>query len=224
MPYEVMASAFGILAALACVPLAVGPVRFWRDTGKDAVRPLDGRALLRGLKDAISLRYLSGGGGGCISAGDAPSQARRWFHHLTFYGFLLCLASTTVAAVYHNLLGREAPYAFASAPVVLGCAGGLGLLVGPAGLLWLKAKRRAGSADPGHAAMDVAFLVLLALTSLTGFLLLLMRESAAMGSLLGIHLGTVAGLFLSLPYSKFVHAGYRFCALVRNAMEEGGGR
>ena len=67
--------------------------------------------------------------------------------------------------------------------------------------------------------MDLVFLVLLFETSLTGFLLLASRESAAMGPLLGVHLGAVAGLFLMLPYGKFVHGLYRVCALVRSAME-----
>ena len=32
--------------------------------------------------------------------------ARR-FHHLTFYGFLLCFASTSVATLYHYVLGLQ---------------------------------------------------------------------------------------------------------------------
>jgi citrate/tricarballylate utilization protein len=68
--------------------------------------------------------------------------------------------------------------------------------------------------------MDIAFLALLFSSSATGFLLLGLRESAAMGTLLAIHLGVVAGLFITMPYGKFVHAIYRFAALVRNALEE----
>jgi citrate/tricarballylate utilization protein len=41
----------------------------------------------------------------------------------------------------------------------------------------------------------------------------------AMGVLLAIHLGVVLGLFLTLPYGKFVHAVYRFAALVRYRLE-----
>ena len=39
--------------------------------------------------------------------------------------------------------------------------------------------------------MDVAFIVMLFLTSLTGMALLLLRETAAMGPLLALHLGVV---------------------------------
>ena len=68
--------------------------------------------------------------------------------------------------------------------------------------------------------MDVAFLVVLFLTSLTGLVLLLLRDTAAMGTLLVIHLAVVAGLFITLPYGKFAHVVYRYAALVRYAIEE----
>jgi citrate/tricarballylate utilization protein len=68
--------------------------------------------------------------------------------------------------------------------------------------------------------MDVAFLVLLFLTSFTGMILLAFRATAAMGTLLVIHLAVVAGLFITLPYGKFAHALYRYLALVRYAIEQ----
>ena len=67
--------------------------------------------------------------------------------------------------------------------------------------------------------MDVAFIALLFLTSLTGLILLGVRETAAMGVLLAVHLGFVFTLFLVMPFSKFVHAIYRFAALLRHAVE-----
>ncbi len=51
-------------------------------------------------------------------------------------------------------------------------------------------------------------------------LLLILRETPAMGILLGVHLGVVLGLFITLPYGKLVHAVYRYAALVRNATEQ----
>ena len=66
----------------------------------------------------------------------------------------------------------------------------------------------------------VAFLFLLFFTSATGFLLLALRSTAAMGVLLTVHLGFVLGLFLTLPYGKFVHSVYRFAALLRYAIEK----
>ena len=97
---------------------------------------------------------------------------------------------------------------------------GVGLLIGPMGQLWLKGKRNPVLSDPTQSGMDLAFLVLLFLSSLTGLLLLLVRETLAMGLLLVAHLGAVMGLFLTMPHGKFAHAVYRVAALVRFAIEE----
>ena len=73
--------------------------------------------------------------------------------------------------------------------------------------------------DEARTGMDVAFIAMLFLTSLTGMALLLLRETAAMGPLLALHLGVVFALFITMPYGKFVHGIYRFVALVRYARE-----
>lgn len=220
LPHTFMVGIFGIVGMLVVVALTAEVVRFGRDSGDTAGAFLNLSAFGVALSETLRLRYLGGGGDGCAYPAEVPSQARRWFHHLTFYGFLLCLAATTVAALYHNLLGWKAPYPLFSAPVLLGCIGGAGLLLGPLGLLWLKIYRNPELNDRAQTGMDVAFLVLLFLTSITGFLLLLFRESSAMGALLAVHLGIVLGLLVTLPYGKFVHGIYRFAALVRNANEK----
>ena len=50
--------------------------------------------------------------------------------------------------------------------------------------------------------------------------LLLLRDTAAMGPLLALHLGVVFALFITMPYGKFVHGFYRFAALLRYAQEQ----
>ena len=54
-------------------------------------------------------------------------------------------------------------------------------------------------------------------------LLLALRETALMGTLLAVHLGFVAGLFITMPYGKFIHMLYRYAALVKNAIEQSRG-
>jgi citrate/tricarballylate utilization protein len=197
----------------------MGLRNFWNESGEPWSVLFNMRVLGRAAREAFTLRYLDGGGDGCAYPGDVPSNARRQFHHLTFYGFLLTFASTSVAAIYHNVLGVEAPYPFFSLPVLLGTAGGVGLLVGPVGLLLLKGRRNREVSDEGQSSLDITFLVLLLLIGLTGLLLLALRETAAMGMLLAVHLGLVLGLFVTMPYGKFVHGLYRFAALARNAVE-----
>jgi len=220
LPHNVMAGAFGVVSLLIAAAFIMGFVRFWPDMGEDVGEFVSRGSFGRATLDALRLKYLDGGGDGCTYPGGRPSFARRRFHHLTFYGFLLCFAATSVATLYHYVFGWKAPYPFWSLPVLLGTLGGVGLLIGPAGLLWLMRKRDPELADPKQAGMDAGFLILLFLTSLTGLLLLALRETRTMGLLLGVHLGVVLALFLTLPYGKFVHAFYRFAALVRFHIEK----
>jgi citrate/tricarballylate utilization protein len=204
IPHNVMAGAFGAVFLFVVLALATSVARFWR-----------AGSLGEAASDALTLKYLDGGGEGCTYPDEKPSFARRRFHHLTFYGFMLCFAATCVATVYHYAFGWKAPYPFFSLPVLLGTLGGIGLLIGPAGLLWLRARRDPALTDQKQSGMDLGFLALLFLTSLTGLLLLAFRETRGMGTLLALHLGVVLTLFLTLPYGKFVHGFYRLAALAR---------
>ena len=219
MPHNAMAALFGTVFLYAVVALVMGVRAFWRDIGEPVGMKGDAGSLWQAIRDAASLRYLDGGGVGCFNEDDRPTDRRRLYHHFTFYGFLLCFASTSVATLYHYLLAREAPYPWWDAPVVLGTLGGIGLLVGPIGLLAEQWKRDPVLVDRQRMGMDTAFIVMLFLTSLTGMALLILRATPAMGPLLALHLGVVFALFLTLPYGKFVHGIYRFAALVRYARE-----
>ena len=214
-----LVAVFGVAALFSLIVLAVGFVRFCRDIGEKPSDLFGFAGLKLPLKETLRLEYLDNSGLNCSSPDDKGSPNRRWFHHLTFYGFLLCLASTAVAAIFDNIFHRPAPYGYASPPVILGVLGSLGLLSGPIGLLVLKMRRNRDLSERDQIGMDTAFLVLLALASLTGLLLLILRESSSMGTLLVVHLGIVMGIFLTLPYGKFVHGIYRFGAIAKYALE-----
>ena len=193
---------------------ATRPWRRWKGPGLLASVPA-----WRAVRDALTLRNLHAHGADCTYGGEElRSSLRRWFHHCTFYGFGLCFAATSVAAMYH-WLGWPAPYSYASLPVVLGTAGGFGLLIGPAGLYSIDRLRDPGAANPADRFLEHGLIVLLFLSSLTGLALLVFRETPAMAYLLIVHLGVVLALFLTLPYGKFVHGLYRTAALVKHASE-----
>jgi citrate/tricarballylate utilization protein len=219
VPHPVMAWSFGSVSVFVLIAFAAGFARFWRSSGERLSGLVNPGALTKALVDVLTLRYLDGGGGGCSYPGERQSQSRRWLHHFTFYGFALCFASTSTAAFYHYALGWKAPYGYFSAPVLLGTSGGIALAVGALGLLWLKRTRNPETQAGVQNGMDVAFLTLLFLASITGLLLLALRQTAAMSVLLIVHLGIVLALFLTLPYGKFVHAVYRSAALVKYALE-----
>ncbi|MGO4330305.1 tricarballylate utilization 4Fe-4S protein TcuB [Cupriavidus sp. 2TAF22] len=221
-PHNLLAAMFGLVFGLAIVALGVGVMRFWRKvTPGELAGEARGPAIGGAAHDALRLRYLDGGHGqGCNNADDAFTLWRRRFHHFTFYGFMLCFAATAVATLYHYLLDLHAPYALGSLPVLLGTAGGIGLLIGTAGLFWLNLKRDPRTGDAAQKPMDRGFIALLFLTSLSGLALLAWRDSAAMALLLALHLGVVMALFLTLPYGKFAHGIYRSAALLKWNIEK----
>ena len=217
-PHNLLVTMFGAVSAYVVFALGMGVANFWK-AAKPGATTAD--AAIEATRNALTLKYLDGGHGeGCNEADDAFTVMRRRFHHLTFYGFMLCFASTSVATLYHYFLGLKAPYATDSLVVLLGIAGGIGLLIGPLGLFVLNIRRHKDHGDKKQKAMDHGLIWLLFFTSLTGMLLLFLRDTAAMTGLLAIHLGVVMALFLTMPYGKFAHGIYRCAALLKWSIEK----
>lgn len=219
MPHRAMAALFSGAGIYAVLALAMGFRNFWRDIGAAGFSAASGGSWLQGMRDAGELRYLDGGGVGCYNEDDRPTDKRRLFHHLTFYGFLSCFAATVAGTVYHYLLDWPAPYGLMTLPKLFGIPGGVGLVVGSLGLLAARTRRDPAMRDEGRRGMDVAFLAMMLLAGLTGLILMTVRETPAMGVALAVHLGVILALFLTMPYGKFVHGLYRFGALVLYAAE-----
>jgi citrate/tricarballylate utilization protein len=224
-PHGAMVGLFGSIGVFALLVLAIGCLRARRSFRTAAPALADhapvreGPTVRRGLADALTLRHLHPTGVDCTDAEEHRSPWRRRFHHLTMYGFALCFASTSVAALYHVVFGWRAPYAYGSLPVVFGTLGGVGLLIGPAGLFALRRRRDPALLDRAQDGLDRSFMAMLFMTSVTGLLLLVFRGRPVMPLLLAVHLGFVLGLFVTLPYGKFVHGLYRTAALLKYAAE-----
>ncbi len=217
-PHNLMVGMFAPIFLFAVLALSLGVRRFWRDVSPGEA---SGAAVAEAASNALLLKYLDGGHGeGCNEADDAFTLWRRRFHHFTFYGFMLCFAATCVATIYHYVFNWPAPYSYTSLPVLLGTTGGIGLLIGPAGLFWLNLRRHPMHGDAAQKPMDRGFIALLFFTSLTGLALLAWRDTSAMAVLLAVHLGVVMALFLTLPYGKFAHAIFRSAALLKWAIEK----
>lgn len=223
-PHNTMVIMFGSVFGFSVAALLIGIIKFWRNISPTNLNEKVGSdTVLKAGSAALTLKYLDGGHGeGCNNSDDKFTLARRRYHHFTFYGFMLCFAATSVATIYHYAFGWSAPYALTSLPVLLGTAGGIGLLIGPAGLLYLNLKRHPEHGDAAQKPMDRGFIVLLFMISLTGLLLLGLRETALMPLTLVIHLGFVMAFFLTMPYSKFGHGFYRTAALLKSFIETRG--
>lgn len=216
--HTMMISIFLPAFVLPLAAIGVGLTRYWREVGGTRIR---WRHLRHALASAGRLRNLSGGQGqGCnFEKGDRFSDARRYCHQAVLYGFLLCFAATSSGTIMHYVFGMQAPYGFFSLPKLLGLPGGLMLVVGGAGLAWLKtrAEPTLGSSDTWGA--DMAFVLVLGFTGLSGLMLYAAHDTGGVPALLALHLGAVFAFFLLTPYSKMAHGFYRLAALIRDAQE-----
>jgi citrate/tricarballylate utilization protein len=217
-PHNLMVAMFAPVFGFAVLALAIGVMRFWRLAPPGAA---SGAALAEAAQDALRLRYLDGGhGDGCNNEDDAFTQRRRHAHHATFYGFLLCFASTSLATVYHYGFGWVAPYAYTSVPKLLGTVGGVLMTAGTVSLWRLNRRRHPEQGDPAQKPMDLGFIALLFGTAVSGLVLTALRGTPALPLLLAVHLGIVMALFATMPYGKFAHGVYRGAALLKWAIEK----
>lgn len=189
---------------------------YWAEIGGGRVR---WPHLVQATRLAAQMRNLDGGhGDGCnYEDGDRFTMRRRMFHQLTLWGFVLCFAATSAGTIMHYLFGWHAPYAFWTPPKLLGVPGGLMLLAGTSGLalLKLRAPREYGAQRVWGG--EMAFILLLLLTALSGLLLYGATGTGMVAPLLALHLSAVMTLFLLMPFSKMVHGFYRMAALVADA-------
>nr|WP_246781338.1 tricarballylate utilization 4Fe-4S protein TcuB [Rhodoblastus sphagnicola] len=219
IPWGAMATLATAALAWATLSLTVSTRRYWRTISAGlSPSPLK-PALRRALSDIITLRHLDGGGPGCHDSGLPFSRRRKIFHHLMAGSMVLAVAATLAAAVFEHFLGAKPPFPLTSLPVLLGLAGGVGIVVGAAGLLAVEARMDRDPSDPGETRLNVSFLIALELVTLSGLALLVFRETPAMSPLLLAHLSLVIGFFVGLPASKAIHAPFRAAALLRAALE-----
>jgi citrate/tricarballylate utilization protein len=216
LSHGVMVAIFlpAFLGPLAVIGLALRD--YWREVEGGTLRLANIRAA---FVAAARMKNLSGGhGDGCnFENGDRFSDWRRVFHQVMMYGFLLCFAATSVATLKHYLLGWPAPYGLLSLPKLLGLPGGVMMVVGSLGLVWLKLR-----ADPTLGASQVwggemAFTLLLGGVAATGLALYAVTGTGFVQPMLALHLASVLTLFLLMPYSKMVHGFFRLAALMADA-------
>jgi citrate/tricarballylate utilization protein len=221
-PHNLLVSLFAPVFLFAVLALGMGVRRFWQDiTPATSGAALTTPAAAEATHDVLRLKYLDGGHGeGCNNEDDAFTLSRKRAHHLTFYGFVLCFAATSVATLYHYALNLPAPYDLPSLPKLLGVVGGISLAMGTVGLLKLNLQRHPEQGDAAQKPMDLGFIALLFLISVSGLGLWLARGHTSMPTWLAVHLGAVMALFATLPYNKFAHGIFRTASLLRHAVEK----
>jgi len=216
MSHNAMVAVFAPAFLLPLLMVGLSLRKYWKAIGGRSIRLADLKATMQSI---AAMKDLSGGhGDGCnFEDEDRFSNARRWFHQATMYGFLLCFAATSVATVMHYAFTMPAPYGFFSLPKLLGLSGGFLLSIGTLGLAGLKLKADKNLSDKSIWGGEMGFVLLLFFVSTTGLLLYGFGESNGLPEWLAVHLGAVLAFFLLMPYSKMMHGFYRLAALTKNA-------
>ena len=99
LSHNVMAASFGAVALFVVLAFVMGFLRLWHDIGERSANFLEPECVGHAIHDALRLKYLEGGGHRRTYPDEKFSQVRRRYHHMTFYGFLLCFAAASVATV-----------------------------------------------------------------------------------------------------------------------------
>ncbi len=219
MSHSMMVLMFTPLFIAPLIIIAAMLKRYWQTINGKPIRLTH---VQQAISSAATMKNLSGGQGqGCnYEAGDRFTNKRRWFHQATMFGFLLCFASTATATILHYVFQLPAPYPLLSLPKLLGLPGGILLVIGCAGLAWLKVKANPDLGATSVRGGEMAFILLLGLTGATGLLLYFATGTSLVPVLLAIHLGTVLSLFILMPYSKMVHGFFRLAALIHDAQQK----
>lgn len=214
MPHNFMVAIFMPLFLVPLAFLAYGLVRYWRALGGGT---LSFAKFRRASWRAITLKNLSGGEAhGCnFEEGDRFSNARKWAHHLIFYGFLLCFLATSLGTILHYFAHDPAPYPLWSAPKVSGITGGIAMVIGGIWLIVLKTKADSNLSDSHTRRSEFAFITLLVIVAASGLALNGFGATSALRFWLAFHLASVATLFILTPYSKMAHGFYRLLAMMR---------
>jgi CitB domain protein len=224
-PYEVIPYEpfflMGLLPAVfAAVITYLAGRAYWREIGG---RPAGaGRVvpLLKAIWHSMALTNQRGGGADChYPRDDKPSPARRRLHITLVAGYGLCVVSTLSAAFLQDILHIDPPYPVLSVPVLSGTLGGIGITIGCIGLVMLKKDSSEATSVAEMNIKDYGLLSALFFLATTGLFTLMVRATAAYPLVLVIHMASVMLFTAMAPYSKLIHAVFRFQALVRDEME-----
>ncbi|HYB41855.1 MAG TPA: quinone-interacting membrane-bound oxidoreductase complex subunit QmoC [Candidatus Methylomirabilis sp.] len=204
--------------ALALAAAALGGARYWRAMSAGAM-PLDGAAARLGttLLDVARHRMF----GQCTESppGSRPTHREhlRGTHRAVFWGFLGLVVTTASVGIGIYAFGYLTPWPYWHPVKILGNASGLAVITAVGIFMWRRIADAGGAGKSTYS--DWLFLVILGLTTLSGFLSQWLRLAGlrAAYAMYFVHLLFIFFLLVYIPYSKFAHLIYRTLAMLRAA-------
>jgi quinone-modifying oxidoreductase subunit QmoC len=219
MPILAIEVVFSLAIGLAAIGAALGGVRYWLAMSAEA-GPAGARTPSRLIGTALEiLRHAK-----FRRCGERPAGARKTYtghlhasHLLVFWGFLGLVVTTTSVGVGIYAFGYLTPWPLWHPVKILGNVSGAAVVGALAVFLW---RRIADGARAGKSTYsDWLFLVILLLTTLTGFACQWLRlaDVRLAYPVYFVHLVLVFFLLVYLPYSKLAHLVYRTVAMLWSA-------
>ncbi len=220
IPYSVMDDAGLALGFYIIIMWIIQGLSFWASIGGNRHDLLNIRSNATSIYEVVSHKWFKGGGVGCDYPSENGTRTRMFYHSAMFFGFLSAFVATSIAAYLQRILVISPPYSLLSGPVFFGVIGGLLMIIGGTGFLYMKNHSEKDKADARMLKSDYLVIVMLILVSITGLTTLLLRSSSVMAIILIIHLSLVATLFAIVPFSKMNHIVFRYLALLKNNVEK----
>jgi len=208
-----------ILAIYIALTLLYQSTMFVRGIGIKELSDLFLSSFLLALKDVVFHTWFRDGILSCGYRNEDYYMFKKlfWvFHVMIMYGALLLILATITAAVYKNVFGIFSPYPFYSIPVLLGVTGGILALLGLLIVVYsYKGSEEVELRAREEKSLNLAFSISILLPVITGLLTLISRSTNFMSMIYIVHLGTVIGFFLYIPFSKFNHTIFRYLTLAK---------
>jgi citrate/tricarballylate utilization protein len=219
IPYDIMDDAGLALGLYILLMWIIQGFKYWASIGGGSRDLFRLRAHVVSIYEVLSHKWFKGGGVGCDYPKENGTRTRMFYHSAMFFGFLSAFVATIIAAYLQRILGYNPPFPILSGPVFFGVIGGVLMIIGGSGFIYMKHSSEKDKADSRMLKSDYVVIAMLILISITGLVTLILRSSSIMGLILVIHLSLVGTLFAIVPFSKMNHIIFRYLALLKNNVE-----
>jgi len=222
IPIAYIEAVFLATIGLSMLGAAAGGVRYWKAMRAASAASANGHDLRRRLAATLVDILSHTRFGQCNEEPPGTRRTRKEHVHrahlAVFWGFLGLVVTTASVGIGIYAFGYLTPWPFWHPVKILGNLSGAAVIVALSVFLWRRIADQRAAGKSTYS--DWLFLVILLLTTLTGFAsqgLRLADVRPLAYPMYFVHLLLVFFLLVYLPYSKFAHMVYRTLAMLHSA-------